>query len=499
MKKMLTILAILIFSASIPVSARIIHVPGDFATIQAGIDDTQIGDTVKVAPNTYNENVVIDQAISLIGQDRDQTTIWGIAPGDVVIIDSDDVYVRGFTITNSGPDTTDAGIQIGDRDNCTVELCSFPDNMTGIELYEGSYNTIQRCLFDSNIYGILFWEDIESCEQGNLSNSVLNNVFENSSKCAIMFEHILYHHDANDVIGNRIANCNMGMSMIMSFRNAIVMNEFIDNTSYGVKHGICEGGGGQNEFHHNNFIENNGDSIQAVNGGVGDDLWYCIIQSEGNYWTDYTGPDNNGDGIGDIPFDIEGDPSQDLYPLMEPLEAGILGMITDESFIPIPDVVVTVIGTEIADTSEYHGSYTLTGLGSGNYDISFSHPDYQDTVVLGYATTIDQYTYPNMELRLQTDIDQPDELKPSDFSLMQNSPNPFNASTVIKYNLRNSADVTIYIYDLLGRKIETLVSGYQPAGFNQVVWHSGDRPSGVYFYTLKAGAFVESKKMMLLK
>jgi len=499
MKKVLIYSMLMVFIIFLQASATIINVPGDYATIQAGIDNALDSDTVLVAPNTYYENVIIDHAISLIGISRDNTIIDGNGIGDVVTIGGDGVSVVCFTITHGGSDSADAGIEIGCADSCTVKLCHFQDVFTGVELYGSSFNTISRCRFETNTYGIRFREEIELCEQDNFNNNIVNNVIENAGGSAIYFEHMMYHHDANIIKGNRISNNQDGISMIMSYRNQVTKNELLQNTWYGIFHGVCEGGGGQNEFHHNNFIENAGDTMQAVNIGMGDDMWYSLMDSEGNYWSNYTGPDNNGDGIGDIPMNVEGDNSQDLYPLMEPLESGILGMITNESSIPISDVIVAVIGTEIADTSEYHGGYTLAGLGSGNYDILFSHPAYQDTIVMGVGTEIGSYAYLDMELRLQTDISQADDLKPNAYSLNQNNPNPFNAQTTISYSLPTPTDVKIEIYDLLGRKIETIATGVQPAGQHQIIWDAGNRPSGVYFYKLQADNFAEVKKMSLIK
>jgi len=499
MKKTLICSILLVFIGSIQVTATVIHVPGDYATIQAGIDNAAVGDTVLVAPGTYNENVIIDQAISLIGLSRDNTIIDGNGVGDVVAISANGIFVSGFIVTDGGPDSTDAGIEIGCVDSCSIELCRFQDVLMGVEIFGGNYNTISRCRFEANAYGVCLREDMELCEQDNYGNKILNNVIENAGNIAIYFEHMMYHHDANTVMGNRMANGNYGLSMIMSYRNEISNNELLHNAWFGILHGICEGGGGQNEFHHNNFIENNGDTMQAANWGWGDDRWYSITESEGNYWSNYAGPDNNGDGIGDIPMEIDGDDCQDYYPFMEQLQAGIWGLITDESYIPISDVLVTAIGTEISDTSEHHGGYGLRGLGSGNYDISFSHPAYQDTIVIGVGTAIGSYAHQDMQLRLQSDVEQTDDLKPNAVFLNQNSPNPFNATTAISYNLSRSTDIKIEIYDLLGRKIETIDNGFQSSGYYQITWDAGDLPSGVYFYKVQAGNFIEAKKMMLLK
>lgn len=88
---------------------------------------------------------------------------------------------------------------------------------------------------------------------------------------------------------------------------------------------------------------------------------------------------------------------------------------------------------------------------------------------------------------------------PSEFSLAQNQPNPFNASTIIQYSLPEAADVTAEIYDILGRKVETLVDGIKAAGIHQVVWRAEDAPSGVYFYRVRAGKFDRTNKMVLIR
>jgi len=85
------------------------------------------------------------------------------------------------------------------------------------------------------------------------------------------------------------------------------------------------------------------------------------------------------------------------------------------------------------------------------------------------------------------------------YSLSNNYPNPFNPSTKIKYSIPNESKVIIKVYDVLGKEIETLVSEEKPAGTYEVTWYAENLPSGVYFYQLKAGSFVETKKMILLK
>ncbi len=85
------------------------------------------------------------------------------------------------------------------------------------------------------------------------------------------------------------------------------------------------------------------------------------------------------------------------------------------------------------------------------------------------------------------------------FQLFQNHPNPFHHSTVISYVLPQATEVTLEIYDITGRLVETLVNERHGPGIHQVRWDRKTNPSGVYFYRLKAGEFVETKKMVVVQ
>jgi len=88
---------------------------------------------------------------------------------------------------------------------------------------------------------------------------------------------------------------------------------------------------------------------------------------------------------------------------------------------------------------------------------------------------------------------------PLAYRLGQNYPNPFNAKTAISYSLPEESEVRIEITDILGRTVETLINESQKAGLHQVIWNAEDVSTGVYFYKITAGKFVETKKMMYLK
>ncbi len=85
------------------------------------------------------------------------------------------------------------------------------------------------------------------------------------------------------------------------------------------------------------------------------------------------------------------------------------------------------------------------------------------------------------------------------FELHQNSPNPFNPATTIRYSLAKPGHVTLKVYSLTGKIVVTLVNKKQQPGLHVITWHPGDLASGLYFYRLRTEDYVESKRMILLK
>jgi hypothetical protein len=88
---------------------------------------------------------------------------------------------------------------------------------------------------------------------------------------------------------------------------------------------------------------------------------------------------------------------------------------------------------------------------------------------------------------------------PTTFSLFQNYPNPFNPTTVISYQLPAKTIVTLTVYDMLGRLVRTLIEEPQNVGIHSLTFNATSLSSGVYFYKLTAGSFVETKKLILIK
>jgi len=96
-------------------------------------------------------------------------------------------------------------------------------------------------------------------------------------------------------------------------------------------------------------------------------------------------------------------------------------------------------------------------------------------------------------------VDGQTDVIPTQFALYQNYPNPFNPSTNFEFQVSSFAFVSLKIFDVLGREVATLVNEARPTGVYTIRWDASTLPSGVYYYRFQAGAFVESKKMVLLK
>jgi len=98
-----------------------------------------------------------------------------------------------------------------------------------------------------------------------------------------------------------------------------------------------------------------------------------------------------------------------------------------------------------------------------------------------------------------TSVEEESENIPKEFVLYQNYPNPFNPTTTIRFSLPQRDHVVLKVFDVLGREMTTLVNGELNPGEHTVVFNAKGLPSGVYFYQLRAGIFIQTKKMLIIK
>ena len=90
-------------------------------------------------------------------------------------------------------------------------------------------------------------------------------------------------------------------------------------------------------------------------------------------------------------------------------------------------------------------------------------------------------------------------IKPDEFALFQNTPNPFNSSTTIEYQIPQGGNLYLAVYNVYGQIVTVLSDGIVETGNHSVKWNAEDMPSGIYFYQLKADGFTATRKMLLLK
>ena len=126
------------------------------------------------------------------------------------------------------------------------------------------------------------------------------------------------------------------------------------------------------------------------------------------------------------------------------------------------------------------------------------------TEISGYwailASDGEQSTLSNtLNLSFTTNSLSLEEILPEEFSITSIYPNPFNPRTTINFSLPNSSNVNIKIYDIYGREVETLIDQFYNAGYHSVIWNANNKPTGIYFLSIKAGNFIGNRKMMLIK
>ncbi len=96
-------------------------------------------------------------------------------------------------------------------------------------------------------------------------------------------------------------------------------------------------------------------------------------------------------------------------------------------------------------------------------------------------------------------VEDENYILPEEYVLYQSYPNPFNPSTKIKYSVPKSEVVSLKVYDILGREVAVFLDEYKSAGTYSIDFNASRFASGVYFYQLHSGSFVETKKMILMK
>jgi len=157
----------------------------------------------------------------------------------------------------------------------------------------------------------------------------------------------------------------------------------------------------------------------------------------------------------------------------------------------------TAVGDDgtILRTTDGGATWTQQTSGTTNslYGVSFT--DSENGTAVGMQGTILRTTNGGVSFVEEEEIDE----IPTGYKLSNNFPDPFNSSTKIRYSVPQSSQLQIKVFDLLGNEIETLVNEEKPIGTYEITWTAENVTSGIYYYRLRAGSFLETKKMVLLK
>jgi parallel beta-helix repeat protein len=322
-----SILVILIFGTSMlilqyqSVSASTIIVPDNYSTIQEAINHAGDGDTVFVRAATYNENVILNVSISLIGESRETAIIDVRGIGNPLEITVNGTIVSGFTLSYGG-----TGIAMTNSHNNLIENNILRKNSRGIG---GSFYTntiLENNTVTENDYGIDFGHLSGPSSKNNtarnneihsntnagiyVSASEGNNSIVGNSIHGNVFGIVLDHTQNNEVSGNLINSNTYGIYMRNAIQDTIVQNQLQGNVV-----GIHLENSNGNAMFHNNFVSN---TVQVE--GASYNTWDDGYHSGGNYWSDYltrypNATEIDASGIGDTAYIIDVD-NTDRYPLM---------------------------------------------------------------------------------------------------------------------------------------------------------------------------------------
>lgn len=188
-----------------------------------------------------------------------------------------------------------------------------------------------------------------------------------------------------------------------------------------------------------------------------------------------------------------------LYPNQNKVLGNIsFGLSSDGDHIMLKDN-----SGNLVDEVTYSSSGLWTSLPNGNGPtLSLVNPQLDNSLAESWSAS-GLYGTPGYLNDVYTKVEIDNDLVSTEFVLYQNYPNPFNPSTSIQYAISSTQFVTLKVYDLLGKEVATLVNEDKPAGSYEVEFNPASSiknlASGIYFYRLQAGDFVETKKMTLLK
>jgi hypothetical protein len=549
---------------------KTIHIPGDYLTIQEGIDSASNIDTVLVAPGVYQENLILNGKNIVLGSlflttaDTSyigQTIIDGNG-GTVIQVSNtvESMIITGFTIQNGN---NADGILATSRFqllNNHIRNCN-----DGID-YKGGGGICRGNLIENSLDAAIDLDDGVDIVIEN--NTLLNNQEDgiearlqtySGPTVTVIIRWNTIHNNAADGI-QLIDDGTVSNRVFIIERNLVY-----DNGAAGL--GLMGNGNGTETFEGasitdlitltNNIFDNNnhgitgGDNMTAMNNIVMNSTVLGMKNVDGNSLISYTDFWQNGTDLqncnvdaGSIMFvDPLLNPDYALQALSPMIDAGYPGCTDPDSTVcdigvfyfphtPLPIQLAGLTAVVVNQNEVRVDWMTLTETNNYGFELQKSAADttndYQtlpNSFIPGHGTTVqpNSYSYTDMTAssgrwfyRLkQIDLDGTthytegvqvdvttsvnEKPVPTEFALEQNYPNPFNPSTQIQFALPKATHVMLEIYSALGELITALVDETRQAGYYSEQFDATGLASGLYFYRLQSGDFVDTKKLLLLK
>lgn len=281
--------------------------PGNYSSIQEGLDRVAMGGTIFVYPGEYHENLEIRTPVIIRGENKENTLIDGGGGGNAIIqILGGNATLQGLTIQHGG--VSKMGIYLNSSDNVILD-CSIINHFYGVYAHGRDNNTLWNCTFSQNNMGFFF--------DASDNNQITQCIITHNEQGIYLYE------NCNN---NQITNCNISHNTWgLFFRDLsndnVISQCHITHNDIGVRLWDAK----KNLFYLNTFQDNTNHTESLIS----DNLWYTREKINytlkgathygyvGNLWDDYQGSDKDGDGLGDHHYEIDDD-DDDNFPIMPP-------------------------------------------------------------------------------------------------------------------------------------------------------------------------------------